>query len=185
MGEDIQLDNPLVYLNSRDGNYKRRNFRSTFNGAITPLEGLTITGSYTYELTDDDNWEKPVYHDQWDFLHEQIVKHNTGRTWISNFNGKQERMFMDATIRYEDKVLNNRFSFSILAGASQELFRSYNMTAKKYNWVNKVATGTAIVAIAISGSIPFATEKAVARTPPDVASLREAPPKVPTPSTVN
>lgn len=137
LGEDIQLDNPLVYLNSRDGNYKRRNFRSTFNGAITPLEGLTITGSYTYELTDDDNWEKPVYHDQWDFLHEQIVKHNTGRTWISNFNGKQERMFMDATIRYEDKVLNNRFSFSILAGASQELFRSYNMTAKKYDWTDE------------------------------------------------
>ena len=137
LGEDIQLDNPLVYLNSRDGNYKRRNFRSTFNGAITPLEGLTITGSYTYELTDDDNWEKPVYHDQWDFLHEQIVKHNTGRTWISNFNGKQERMFMDATIRYEDKVLNNRLSFSILAGASQELFRSYNMTAKKYDWTDE------------------------------------------------
>ena len=34
-------------------------------------------------------------------------------------------------------------------------------------------------------SIPFATEKAVARTAPDVASIREAPPKVPTPSTVN
>ena len=44
---------------------------------------------------------------------------------------------MDATIRYEDKVLNNRFSFSILAGASQELFRSYNMTAKKYDWTDE------------------------------------------------
>ena len=42
-----------------------------------------------------------------------------------------------------------------------------------------------MVAIAISGSIPCATEKAVAKTAPEVASILDAPPKVPTPKTTS
>ena len=42
-----------------------------------------------------------------------------------------------------------------------------------------------MAAIACSGSIPIATEKAVAKIVPELASIREAPPKVPTPKIVN
>ena len=66
-GEDIQTNNPLAYLYKDEGNKKERNFRAAFNGVITPFKGLSISGSYSYELTDKDNWSKPNLNDLWDF----------------------------------------------------------------------------------------------------------------------
>ena len=81
-GEDIQTNNPLAYLYKNEGNKKERNFRAAFNGVITPFKGLSISGSYSYELTDKDNWSKPNLNDLWDFQPESVVRAATDRTKI-------------------------------------------------------------------------------------------------------
>ena len=137
-GEDIQANNPLANLYRRDGNKKKRNFRAAFNGTITPFKGFSLSGSYSYELTDNDNWEKPNYIDLWDFSSESIVRQlgNDGRSYIYNYNRKQERMFMDAVARYDNKFLDNRLDLNVMVGASQEMSRDRAFSAKKYDWID-------------------------------------------------
>lgn len=136
-GEDIQSNNPLAYLYRINGNKKERNFRTVLNGIITPFKGLTITGSYSYELTDKDNWSKPNYIDLWNFASESIVRSNyTGKSYINANNRKIERMFMDGVIRYENQFINKNLDFNILLGASQEMRRDRSLSATKYDWID-------------------------------------------------
>lgn len=135
-GEDIQINNPLAYLYSREGNKKNRNFRAAFNGTITPFKGLSIQGSYSYELTDKDNWEKPNYIDLWDFNTESVVRNlYNGRSYIYNYNRKIERMFMDAVVRYENRFFD-KLDLNVMVGASQEMRRDRQFSATKYDWID-------------------------------------------------
>lgn len=158
-GEDVQTNNPLAYLYKNEGNKKERNFRGAFNGTITPFKGLSISGSYSYELTDKDNWSKPVLNDLWDFSTENIVRKATDRTYIYNYNRKIERMFMDGVVRYENKFFNNKFSLNALLGASQEMRRDRNFSAQKYDWIDPsvdVIDGATSDAIASGGHTEWA-----------------------------
>ena len=133
LGENVQMIGPLAYLYSREGNKKSRNLRTAFNAAITPFKGFSLTGSYSYELTDYDNWEKPRSIDLWDFRSETIVQQlNPGRDFIYNYNKKVERMFMDAVARYENNFFNNCLDLNVMVGASQEMSRTRAFSAKKY-----------------------------------------------------
>ena len=132
-GEDIQANSPLYYIYNKIGNKKVRNFRSTFNGTLTPLKGLTITGSYTYELTDKDNWWKSNPIDLWNFQTESIARADANRQSINRYNRKQEKMFMDGVIRYENKFFDKKLDFSIMGGASQEMYRDDILNAGKYD----------------------------------------------------
>ena len=131
-----QKGNPLARLYMTDGEKKMRNFRSVFNATITPLKGLSISGSYSYELTDNENWSKPNHIDLWDFANEIVVTPDNRRSFITNYNRKIEHMFMDGVIRYENKLANNRLGLNIMLGASQEMHRDYNHTATKYDWID-------------------------------------------------
>lgn len=116
-GEDIQASNPLMYIYDKTGNKKVRNFRSIFNGAITPFKGLTIQGSYSYELTDKDNWYKTNDINLWNFAEESIVRTKANRNSIANYNRKEERMFMDGVIRYENAFFDKRLDLNVMLGA--------------------------------------------------------------------
>lgn len=131
-----QKENPLAMLYKTDGEKKTRNFRSVFNATITPLKGLSISGSYSYELTDNENWSKPNHIDLWDFANEIVVLPDNRRSFITNYNRKIEHMFMDGVIRYENKLANNRLGLNVMLGASQEMHRDYNHTATKYDWID-------------------------------------------------
>lgn len=136
-GEDIQTNNPLQQLYSRTGNKKNRNLRAVFNGTITPLEGLSISGSYSYELTDKDNWEKPNQMALWNFATDQEVRQTyTGKTYIYNYNRKIERMFMDAVVRYNNKFVDDKLDLGVMVGASQEMRRDRSFSATKYDWID-------------------------------------------------
>lgn len=135
-GEDIQANNPMMYLYSREGEKKRRNIRTAFNGTITPMKGLSISGSYTYELTDDDNWSKLVNNNRWDFAQDVIIYKEANRTFINNYNRKQEHMFMDAVVRYENKFFDKRFDLNAMFGASQEMSRDRSFSGKKYDLID-------------------------------------------------
>lgn len=132
-GEDLSQGSPLGELYSLDGNKKNRNFRAAFNGTITPFKGLSISGSYSYEVRDQDNWEKNNLIDYWNFATETISNKDGARQYIYNYNAKIERMFMDGVIRYENKFFNNRFDLSALIGASQEMRRDRTFSGKKYD----------------------------------------------------
>lgn len=135
-GEDIQTNNPLAYLYKNEGNKKERNFRAAFNGVITPFKGLSISGSYSYELTDKDNWSKPNLNDLWDFQTESVVRAATDRTYIYNYNRKIERMFMDGVVRYENSFVDNQLDLNVMVGASQEMRRDRSFSGQKYDWID-------------------------------------------------
>lgn len=132
-GEDIQANSPLYYIYNKTGNKQVRNFRGAFNGTLTPLKGLTIQGSYSYEFTDKANWYKTNPIDLWNFATETIVRADANRQSISNYNRKEERMFMDGVIRYENKFFDKRLDLNVMLGASQEMFRDRKMNASKYD----------------------------------------------------
>lgn len=131
-----QPDNPLQKLYEIDGEKKIRNFRSAFNGTITPFKGLSISGSYSYELTDNENWSKPHHIDLWDFANNIVVRPDNRRSYITNYNRKIEHMFMDGVIRYENQFVDDRLDLNVMVGASQEMHRDYNHTATKYDWID-------------------------------------------------
>lgn len=111
--------------------------RAAFNGTITPLKGLSISGSYSYELTDKDNWEKPNQMALWNFATDQEVRQTyTGKTYVYNYNRKIERMFMDLVVRYNNKFFNDKFDLNVMAGASQEMRRDRSFSATKYDWID-------------------------------------------------
>lgn len=135
-GEDIQANSPLYYIYNKIGNKEVRNFRSAFNGTLTPLKGLTIQGSYSYEFTDKANSSRTNPIDVWNFVTETIVRADANRQSISNYNRKEERMFMDGVIRYENKFFNKRLDLNAMVGASQEMFRDRKINASKYDPVD-------------------------------------------------
>lgn len=135
--EDEQLaNNPLWSLHKKDGQKKERNFRGQFNGTIKPFKGLSISGSYSYELTDKDNWEKPVFNDLWDFSTNTVMRSGQGKSYIYNYNRKIERMFMDGVVRYENNFFNNHLELNAMVGASQEMRRDRSFSAQRYDWID-------------------------------------------------
>lgn len=134
--DDAQANNPLKYLHNEIGKKQERNIRAQFNGSITPFKGLSITGSYSYELTDKDNRRRTNLNDSWNFATESIVAKDSRRNNVKNDNRKIERMFMDGVVRYENKFFDKRLDFNVLAGASQEMRRDRSFSAQKYDWID-------------------------------------------------
>ncbi len=113
-------NNPLYRLNNISGDIERRNLKTRFYGIINPLEGLTIMGSYNYEFTNKTDDSKPVSVPLWNFYNE-TVDPKIVRTSIRNKDEKWFRYLMDATVNYTRDI--SKLNFSIMGGASQELFR--------------------------------------------------------------
>lgn len=134
--DDPQANNVLHRLNSIDGFNKERNFKGQFNGTLKPLKGLSISGSYSYELTDKDNREQPLFIDRWDFTSNTVGMSGTGRSYLYNYNRKIERCFMDGTIRYENRFFDKKLDLNVLAGTSQEMRRDRSFDAKRYDWLD-------------------------------------------------
>lgn len=59
----------------------------------------------------------------WNFASDAVVRADTQRQQISNYNRKEERIFMDGVIRYENKLFNDRLDLNVMLGASQEMYR--------------------------------------------------------------
>lgn len=114
-------NNPLYRLNSITGNYQKRNTKARMFGTLTPLKGFSLTGSYSYEMVDEQQESKPVFIDLWNFQNNTITKAGTGRTSVTNKNIKQERNFMDVVARYENRFMD-KLDLNVMAEASQEQY---------------------------------------------------------------
>ncbi|BEH00281.1 SusC/RagA family TonB-linked outer membrane protein [Bacteroides sedimenti] len=127
-------NNPLRRLNNIDGQYTNRNLKARFFGTIAPVKGLSVTGSYTYELTDQQQQTKPVFIDCWNFITNQVTLSGTSRSYLTNYNSKQQRNFMDAVAKYETKI--NKLDLNVMLGASQEQYRNEWFQAKKLDLID-------------------------------------------------
>ncbi|MEG1648495.1 MAG: TonB-dependent receptor [Rikenellaceae bacterium] len=126
------INNPLARLNGQEGNIRTNLAKARMYATLSPVKGLTIQGSYTYEFYNNGTTgKKPVFIDRWDFLADQIQRSGKGRTSISNSDTKQYRNFMDGVIRYENKFFNEKFDLGVMVGASQEQFHSESFSASR------------------------------------------------------
>lgn len=131
------VNNPLRRLNNREGNIRTNLAKARMFATITPLKGLSIQGSYAYEFYNQaTTGDKPVFLDSWNFITDQIVNVGKGQTSIANADTKQYRNFMDGVIRYENKFFNDKFDFSIMAGASQEQFHEEKFNASRKDLID-------------------------------------------------
>lgn len=130
------VNNPIARAKRIQGNIRKNNLRARFVGTLKPMEGLSLTASYSYELMDESRESKPVFLDQWNFQTETVTYSNKGKTNIKNYDGKVERYFNDVVLRYDTKLFNDNLGLNFMAGASQELYRSKNFSATKYDLID-------------------------------------------------
>lgn len=114
-------NNPLYRLNYRKGTNENRHLKSRFYGTLNPIKGLTLTGSFNYIFTDKIKDQQPIFIPQWNFLTETMTSDGVGKTSIMNSDYKWNNYLMDAVGTYTNNV--SKLNYSIMAGASQELFR--------------------------------------------------------------
>lgn len=114
-------NNPLYRLHNTTGDIQQRFLKSRFYGTLTPIKGLTLTGSFNYMHRNKAEDSKPVALEQWNFLNDVVASTGIGRTHIMNSDYKWDNYLMDATAMYQNKV--SKLDYSIMVGASQELFR--------------------------------------------------------------
>ena len=129
-------NNPLLRLNSVDGNIHKTNVRSRFIATLKPFKGFTLTGSYSYEFVDEERSSKPVFLEGWDFRNEIVTFTNKKKSSIMNYDGKIDRFFNDVVARYETRLINDALGINAMLGASQEKYRSHNFKATKYDMID-------------------------------------------------
>lgn len=122
-------NNPLRALNGNKGNSTTNKLVARFFGQITPMKGLSIEGSYTYDFTNRFRYSQPVFSDQWNFYEEAVSFAGTGRTSVTNADEKWIRSLMDVIARYETNV--SQLNIQVMAGASDESYRYQQFSAGK------------------------------------------------------
>jgi len=135
--EDNQnIASPLWYVNQYKGDNITRAFSSRFSAVLTPLQGLTITGSYNYYFSDNKTTTKPTQNDRWNFQTNTIITSGTTRLYITNTDTRESRTFMDGDIAYERNFFD-KLNFKIMGGASQEYYNHEKFSAMKYDLINE------------------------------------------------
>ena len=127
-------NNPLYRLHNTTGQNQETYIKARFYGSLTPVKGLTVTGSFNYMLRNRNKDSKPVFIEQWNFLNETITSTGVVQTYFTDSNYKWNDYMMDATATYQNKV--SKLDYSIMAGASQELFRYKWMSTTKQDLID-------------------------------------------------
>lgn len=142
------VNNPISRAYRIEGNQRKNNSRIRFTGTFRPYEGITVVGSYNYELVDTEQRQKPHFVQGWNFKDDVMTYDSTGKTSVSNSDAKVERYFWDAVGNY-DKKFWDRLQFNLMVGASSELYRSKSFNASRQDlidlglWALGAATGDA------------------------------------------
>ena len=117
-------NNPLIVLNRKAGENRKNNLRPRFMATVKPFKGFSVTGSYSYEFVDTECHYKPVFLDGYNFITNEVAYSNKGKTNIEYYDGKIERYFNDLVARYDTKLFKNNLGVNVMAGMSNELYRS-------------------------------------------------------------
>lgn len=141
-------NNPYARANSIQGDNRRNNMRARFYGTLRPLEGLSFTASYNYQITDTQQRNKPKWVEGWNFLTDEVTYTNKGKITLSNSDSKTMRYSWDVVGNYEKKFID-RLQLNVMAGASSEYYRYQTFSASKQDlidlnlWALNAATGDA------------------------------------------
>ena len=103
---------------------------------FSPFKGFSITGSYSYDVVDEERKRKPVILEQWNFRDELITRTTEGKSSIMNYDGKTQRYFNDVVARYENRFINDQLGLNAMIGASQERYYQHNFQATKYDLID-------------------------------------------------
>lgn len=142
------VNNPISRAHRIQGDTRRNNVRARFYGTLRPYDGVSITASYNYQMTDTESRNKPNFVQGWNFLTDEVTYDSTGKTSVSYSDGKVERYFWDVVGHY-DKKFFERLNLNLMVGASNELYRSKSFSASKQDlidlnlWALNAATGDA------------------------------------------
>ena len=116
-------NNPYNRLRNVTGNIDMNSMKTRLYAILTPLKGLTIQGSYTYDYYDKKKVSKPNFVPLYNFQTGALYSDGVGQTSITNYSEKTIRNFMDATARYERNFFDDRLSATLMVGASQEQYK--------------------------------------------------------------
>lgn len=116
-------NNPYNRLRNVTGNIDMNSMKTRLYAILTPLKGLTIQGSYTYDYYDKKKVSKPNFVPLYNFQTGALYSDGVGQTSITNYSEKTIRNFMDATARYERNFFEDRLSATLMVGASQEQYK--------------------------------------------------------------
>lgn len=129
-------NNPLIRAYKWDGTNRKNNFHPRFLATIKPAKGLSLALSYSYELLDQEVTRKPALHEAYNFQTGLVTYTTKTRYNFYNYNGKTERYFNDAVLRYNTKFFRNKLSLNVMLGASQELYRFKDFSASKQDLID-------------------------------------------------
>ena len=109
-------------------------------GRVTPVKGLTIDASYTYNAWDRRTEHHLTDRDLYRFTADGPVLLRAGvvRTYIRRYNYRNDFRASDVTARYEFKV--DKLDASVMAGASQEYNKYDTDYYLKYDLVDESLT---------------------------------------------
>lgn len=146
-------NNALATVNSEKGDIFDNRLAARFFGIFNPVKGLTIEGSFTNEQTSYLKESTPVFIDKWNFLSNTIVSSGVTRTYVYNSSGRTYRKYMDGIIRYENIFAGN-LGFQVMAGASNEYYKSSSFDASKQDLTDPALTvlNAATLDAAVSGN---------------------------------
>lgn len=142
------VNNPISRAYRIEGDNQRNNVRARFYGTVRPFDGLSVTASYNYQMTDTEQRNKPHFVQGWNFLTDTVTYDSTGKTSVSYSDGKVQRYFWDVVGHY-DKKFFDRLNLNLMVGASSELYRSKSFSTSKQDlidlslWALNAATGDA------------------------------------------
>ena len=142
------VNNPISRAYRVDGNIRKNNMRTRFVATIRPYKGVSVTGSYSYEVLDEERRRKPNFVKGWNFLTETVTYDSTSKTSVMNNDGKVERYINDLVAHYDGKFFND-LGVNVMLGTSHELYHSKSFQASKQDlvdlslWALSAATGDA------------------------------------------
>ncbi len=123
-------NNPLQRAEQLTGENLSNVVQGKVFATLTPLKGLSVTGSYFLNLSQNTDWLGSIPYDRWDFQKE-IVTLPAGdyRLSLSNSYAKFQRQIIDVFADYSLDLGKNYLKF--LAGYNQEDYYQSNFNASK------------------------------------------------------
>lgn len=125
-------NNALATVNARKGDISQNRLATRFFGIFNPVKGFTLEGSFNLEQTGSIKEQQPVFLDRWSFRTDEVIVAGTGRTYVLNRNDRTYRRYMDGIARYQN-TFAGALNFHVMAGISQEYYKSAWFEAQKYD----------------------------------------------------
>ncbi|MDE7143148.1 MAG: TonB-dependent receptor, partial [Muribaculaceae bacterium] len=120
---------------------RTRRLVTKLHARIQPVKGLTLQGSFTYNIWDRRVEQHLTDRDLYRFTFEGpvLLREGTVRTYIRRYNYANTYRSSEITANYQFKV--SKLEASVLLGASQEYDKDENEMFRKYDLIDDSLTG--------------------------------------------